>query len=221
METKEVTNGAVSTSTRRAWILMLLYALERNLATPIEKSELHYIAYFANALSAVFGLEPNDGKILKATRGPLYTNLQWELDRLVFMNLASITEIKFGPEKGEFNARYELTESGLRVAQDIALSSKPSTLLADYLLELVSSFDRVDTSVPRTLDFDANYSDHSVAAGEVIDFAEWSLENFSLDAARYIVESFSPLVGNRPANELDLYARYLGQMVTRGESTSE
>jgi hypothetical protein len=204
--------------TRRAWIVLLLYALERNTLTPTRKFELHDIAYYANSMAPVFGLEPNDGKILKARRGPLYTDLQWEVDRLVFMGLVEISEITFGPEKGQFSASYGLSDSGLRIAKEIAAVKGQPALLADFLMELISAFGRAGTSdFPKTFDRDANYSNRSTSEGEVIDFAEWSETNYTFDATKFISEGFSDFIGIQPAEELDLYIRYLTQVSTRGD----
>ncbi len=80
---------------RRIRLIMLLHAAESAGLAPIGILQLHSIAYLSNVLAPVWELSPLEGKVMKRRGGPFYPALQHDLDELVSLGLASITNLGY------------------------------------------------------------------------------------------------------------------------------
>ena len=78
---------------KRIRLLMLLDAADYSVLSPIQTARLHALAFLADVLSPIYGLSALSGTIVKRRIGPYFPELQGELDRLVGMGLAEVTDL--------------------------------------------------------------------------------------------------------------------------------
>jgi hypothetical protein len=200
---------------RRVWVLCLVDAVEQAGLTPIRSDRLHRLAFLANCLSPTYGLDPLDGKIYKYRSGPLYPDIQWDLDRMAMQGLIQIADIAQIPVSGItlFAANYSMQQKGIEIVQEFARAPQICRRCA-FLAEVAAAFGslRGDNQEFAALK-DATYDDPDMATGDLIDFAEWQDRNFSTKTANAFGQ-FVP--GRLPLNNRDrlyLYFRYLDRVV--------
>ena len=87
---------------RRVRVLMLLDAIDYAVLAPISVQRFHTFAYLADVLSPIFQFVAISGKILKRRFFPYFPDLQWELDRLIGLDL--VTTIDLAPVVEESQA---------------------------------------------------------------------------------------------------------------------
>ena len=80
---------------RRVRVLMLLDAVDYAVLGPISVQRFHTFAFLADVLSPIFRFVSISGKILKRRSFPYFPDLQWELDRLIGLDL--VTTIDLAP----------------------------------------------------------------------------------------------------------------------------
>lgn len=195
---------------RQVRLLMLLDAAEGAGIAPIELRALHTYAFLSNVLAPVWSAQVFDGSLLKCPGGPFYPALQRDLDRLVGLGLASITNLGHVLDedgrwrlRGAFSLNRELSAGALRVMDSLPQQRSVRAFLQEiaYAVSALS-----DSELDRLPEEDPTYSDSTISYGNVVDFAEWRQLNYSANAADY----FAVLTeGAAPSELLHLYVRHL------------
>lgn len=199
-------------------LLTLLRAAERAGLVPLDVLALHTFAYLANVLSPVWEMAPMDGRILKRRGGPFYPVLQHDLDRLVGLGVVVITGLGHEIDddgrwrlRGAFRLNAELAGAALHAIDSFVDEQAVSSFLSELGLALSSL---PEDTFPRAPMEDATYADTLVAAGNVVDFAEWQRRNFSANAARRFLDLMPEGVQATRSELLHLYVRHLRSRLT-------
>jgi hypothetical protein len=208
----------VELARRRMWLLFLLDGAERAGLTPMPGHRFHRMIFLANALSPVYEIPLFDGEILKIRRGPFYPDLQWDLDRLVFMGMAELSSIEYAREEtGEWwlFADYALSPSGLKCVQKILEESPRARTRHDFCLEIAGAYAGLSAHAREEAALkDANFRHPDTSYGNLIEFAARA-RNFSAHAAEGF-QKFAPIgMELDDRDKLHLYFRYLNRMVER------
>ena len=195
---------------RQVRLLMLLDAAENAGIAPIELRTLHTYAFLSNVLAPVWNTDVFDGHLLKRRSGPFYPALQHDLDRLVGLGLALITNLGHTLDEdgrwrlsGAFSLNRELSANALEVMDALPHQRRVRSFLQEiaYAMSALS-----DSEVHRLPEEDPTYSDYIVSYGNVVDFADWRNLNYSANAAQH----FATLTeGTTPGELLHLYVRHL------------
>ena len=212
--------GADGALRRRVRLIVLLNAAEESGIAPIPILRLHMLAYLANVLAPVWDMPALDGKVLKRQGGPFYPSLQRDLDRLVGMGVARIsnlTHLLDESNRWRLEGSYCLNHSfSERILQQIDTFADERQL-ARFIQELAFAVSTLsDIDFDNAMTEDATYSDPLVDVGNVVDFAEWQQKNFSANAAE-VFEKYLP-AGSRttPGEKLHLYVRHLHSRIHGG-----
>lgn len=198
----------------RVWMLLLVDAAARNGLTPISKLRLHRLAYLANCLSPVYGIRPNDERIVKYKRGPYYPVFQWHLDRLVGQQLLQLSKVRyFNDEYGAWmDASYAVAKRGVLLAHSIFATAEMKGL-SEYLLEVAKAFAfRKDESLDGMALADLTYSDQRRAGGSVIDFSDPATNLSVLGAHSFVSLVRDPRLITEE-DQIYLYMEYLGKTI--------
>jgi hypothetical protein len=221
MTATESLNGLSFPSARRqVRLLVLLDAAQQAGLSPINVLRLHAFAYLSNVLAPVWDLRALDGKILKRRGGPFYPALQRDLDRLVGMGLAEISNL--GHVKDDYG-RWRL-EGSYQLHREFA--DAPLALLAEYeeerfltsfVVELGYALSALsDEEMDQVFTEDATYSDPTIGFENVVDFGEWHRINYSANAADEF-EKLMPSGARATLGErLHLYVRHLHRRIHGG-----
>lgn len=205
-------------SWRTLRVLSVLTAAARAGIVPLRQTDLHALAYLANAMSPIWNLPPQDSKVLKQTDGPYYPALQRSLDRLVGAGLVSVDESEFLVTRGT-NVRFLATfRVDLQRAQPIldALWQYPvERRVFQLLVELcLSASSTVEDELAETALVDLNFADPGVQLGHEVD-ALGARESASVALARRFAGVMPPGVRATPATSVQLYVKYLQQSLVR------
>lgn len=171
---------------RQLRLIILLDAAEGAGLVPMSILRLHTFAYLANVLAPVWDMPAQDGKVLKRRGGPFYPALQRDLDRLVGMNIAVISDLGYSLDEakrwhleGRYRLNRELASSILGRAQQFEEENRSIAFIRElaYALSALS-----DEEIDRAMTEDATYSDPLIDIGNVVDFAEWRRLNYTANA---------------------------------------
>jgi hypothetical protein len=205
---------------RRIRLVVILDAAERASLAPLPVVQLHTLAFFANVLSPVWQMPPLEGSLLKRRGGPYYPPLQRDLDRLVGVGVAIISDL--GHERDD-EARWRL-EGSYRLNRQFAdriidaIAAWPSEqMVMKFVRELalaVSALD--DEEIDRSTRADATYSDPQVDFGSVVDFAQFRDLNYAANAANEIGRFLPGGVTPTSGEKLHLYVRHLHKRLQGG-----
>lgn len=184
-------NSATPSYYRRYWIVLLLRATTFSGVSTVPSDLFHRLVYFVNALMPAVGLQSETARVLKATYGPFFPDYQWDLDRLVGASLVHVVDFRSQTEETNFFGSYAISRSGVDFAEKIAMSSEFFSDVERAISEIVSAF----VSTPRALSslapsFDANFGQDTIGPGCIIDFGEWSDDNYSSEAAQFLYDSW-------------------------------
>jgi hypothetical protein len=202
---------------RRVNLLLLLDAAEQADLTPLPSQQLHRMAFLANGLSPIYDVPIVDGEILKYRRGPFYSDLQWDVDRLVFMGFAEISNIRH--ERDEhgwwFFADYALSQKGIGTVEQVIAAITSARERHAFYLEVAGAYStlRQEGRDDAALE-DANFRNEDALLDFVIDFSEPET-NFSAQAANGFSRLAPAGVSLSNRDKLYLYFRYLNRMVER------
>ena len=195
---------------RQVRLLMLLDGSELAGVAPIRLRRLHTYAYLSNVLAPVWKTRVFDGRLLKRRGGPFYPALQHDLDRLVGLGLAQITDLGHVLDEdnqwrldGAYTLNYELAGEALKVINEF-----PQELeIRSFLLEMAYAVSALsDSEFDLLPSEDPTYSDSNVGYENVIDFDEWRNQNYSANVTRH----FASVSGQAtPSELLHLYVRHL------------
>jgi hypothetical protein len=205
---------------RRIRLVVILDAAERAGLVPLPVVQLHAMAFFANVLSPVWQMPPLEGSLLKRRGGPYYPPLQRDLDRLVGMGVAVISNLGHARDDGghwRLEGSYRLNgQFADRIIE--AIGSWPNEqAIVGFMRELalaVSALD--DDEIGPAARADATYSDPQVDFGSVVDFAEWRDLNYTANAANEIGRFLPGGVTPTSGEKLHLYVRHLHKRLLGG-----
>ena len=199
---------------RRIRLLLLLDGSERAGLSPINVRRLHTYAYLSNVLAPVWNARVFDGSLLKRRAGPFYPALQRDLDRLVGLGLASISDVGHVRDEdgqwrldGSFALNYELARTALDTVNEFPREIEIRSFLLEiaYALSILS-----DSEFDSLLYEDPTYSDKNVSYENVVDFADLRDLNYSADLAW----RFLPLLDRAtPGELLHLFVRHLRRRI--------
>ncbi|MGE4263303.1 MAG: hypothetical protein AB7E46_02370 [Desulfovibrio sp.] len=198
---------------RRLRLVFLLDSAEAAGLTPIPITLLHAYAYLSNVLAPVWELSPLDGKVLKRKGGPFYPALQQELDNLVGMGMAVVSNLGYALNENNtwrLQGFYKLNRQISKPVLDLVNQFEEETKELFFIKELGYALSalRLEDLHGALLE-DATYSDPVAQMGNVVDFAEWKDANFSTNAANYFENYFDRSSSVSPGNKLHLYVRHL------------
>jgi len=199
---------------RQVRIVGILSATERAGTSPLPAADLHLIAYFADALAPVWGLEILDAQLLKRQDGPMSPALQRDVDLLVGRGLVDASSISHARDAaGEWRlvANYALNDRYSPAVLDrIGFFPEQVDELA-FLREVVFAISSLGLGgMPLASHSDAAYGDEVVANGRMVDIAEYAgRENVTARVALRFGELLRPDVELAPAEMIHLYIREL------------
>jgi hypothetical protein len=210
----------LGTPQRRIRLVVLLDAAEDAGLTPLPIMRLHTFAYLSNVLSPVWDMPVLDGKLLKRHGGPFYPTLQRDLDRLVGMGVAVISELghvldeeKRWRLEGSYRLNRKFSAEILHRLREFPTERRFTSFVQEIAFALSALSDE---DLDRAMTEDATYSDSFVDFGNVVDFAEWQQKNYSANAARYFDNLLPGGTHATPGEKLHLYVRHLQTRIHDG-----
>jgi len=176
---------------RRYWILLVLRATCLAGSGTVSSDFFHKLVYYVNALLPSVGLPSETARVMKASYGPFFPEYQWDLDRLVGAGLVEVADLQWISTDQRFFGKYRITRRGQVLAEHVASGTGGLADIERAISEMVSAF----LSTPAALTtlaakLDANFGQDTVREGQVIDFGEWSGENHSRDAAKFLFHNW-------------------------------
>lgn len=185
---------------------------------PIKFSHIHAMAYLAEALSPVWGVESTTGEVLKREGLPFFPRLQTSLDRLIWRGVVEVDDfsyIKDAREKWVLEATCHLSlDRSQEILRRLRLFAD-ETERGDLYLEIALGLAHSDNITELFLT-DASYSDPSVSVDRLIDFSP----DTSLNLSARVADEFSRLAvsggGLGSGERVALYIAHLRRTATRG-----
>ena len=189
-------------------------AADRLGLSPISKVRLHRLIFLTNCLAEVFSTLSPSQKIIKYKRGPYYPDVQWQLDRLVTMDLVTVDKLKL--EKDEYGpwleGDYCINNSGIKLIDQIC-KKQLGLSLKKYVDELVFAFIRIPVDHLDDIALkDLNYGQAGIAEGALITFDEPD-ENKALLKIKEFENFASSMINNREFEKARIYLQYLDKVV--------
>lgn len=204
--------GSESQTVRRGRMLLLLEAAEHAGLTPIPLLDLHALAFFANVLSPVWDLLPQERSVVRRRGGPYYPELQEDVDVLVGNGLVSIEGLTYVAEGDSWRleGKFSICGEGAYEVGHVLRRFEDENRLFEFYRELAFALATVPGVLrARTAEEDPTYGDRNYGEGAVIDFAQWRQKNYSENAARHFDEVMPNGRAASAAQKLHLYARHL------------
>lgn len=200
----------------RARLLQIVASLERVGVTPVSNRDLHSIAYLSNVLSPLWEVEPLETSVLKDRNGPRSSILEHEIDLCVGNGLLIVETLTADPENpSQLSASYRLNARvALPIVAEIAMLPDEQPVTA-YLNEIAFAFSEIQPGGRDDLALqDAAWSNPSIAAGRIVDFANhqrYPTSNLTVQAAEAF-QKYAPagFTYNR-AEKLLMYMRLLNR----------
>jgi hypothetical protein len=196
---------------RRFWILALLAGVEKAGASPMDIKKLNLLAYFANAVSRCYDIEPVNPILLKEKQGPLYPEVMFDLNRLVGVTMVRVGDIVLKKEAKLAIANYSITAKGLSYLDSAVEISNELRRIAHALDKTAIAFCRSyqEITAESVHKLDANLSDPKFAEGDIVDFGQWDNYSATSEAVKYVEQQVKITAFQNVSNAVNLYARYL------------
>ena len=117
---------------QRIRILMLLDAADYAVISPIPIPRFHALAFLADVLSPVYKFAPLTSRILKRRAGPYFPDLQWQIDRLIGLNLVTPHKLtpNIGTEGACVNAALSLERQYSRSFLSVSIPNRSFSITA-------------------------------------------------------------------------------------------
>lgn len=204
---------------RRVRILMLLDASDYAVISPIPIFRFHALAFLADVLSPIYDFPPMSGRILKRRSSPYFPDLQWEIDRLIGLNMVTPLEVSpvIKASRAYLHLSLALERGRAAPLLDMVYLEPSFCSLRDYFRELAGALSNIDDAdLDGATKLDATWE--SGHMGAVIDYAEWRAKNYSTLGADRIEEIAVQTFGDQgaqlsPAAKVNLYVRYLKRAI--------
>lgn len=197
---------------RKVRLILLLEAALKAGLSPVPVKLLHAFAYLANVLSPVWDLPPLEGKILKKARGPFYPEFQHDLDILVGIGMAQISEAKHVNEGGRWHleGRFEIRPEFCQQLLAMITHFEEEQKMRFFITELAYALAAIGKEeLENAILEDATYANPLNGDGSVVDFAEWKKENISKNAANLFSKYTAEKQYTSPGKKIHLYVRHL------------
>jgi hypothetical protein len=194
----------------RTWLMLALDACDRAGLTPIAKFRFHRLIFLSNCLAELFKATPPSKRVIKYKRGPFYPDVQWQLDRLVTMGLASISNLVIeADEHGPWmEADYNINDSGIEMVREVKLTALGEAT-SRYIDEVVFAFARVQDNFQNNIALsELNYSEPGIAEGALITFED-AKNNQAMGKVDEFERIAPTLLAQRTREKVQLYLRYL------------
>jgi hypothetical protein len=221
MVSKRVTdNFLVARTEGRLRAMALIEAAERASLTPIPIERLHSLAYLADVLSPVWGLEPFDKAALKTEQAPFFATFQAAVDILVLEGMIEVSDFAYEHVsagniklKAKYASRYDdpFVNSVLSfLYEDEIYSAK-----IEYFTALAIAMSRLpDSEIEYAASKDAAWENPDVPIDNLVDITN-ELGAAIATPTTHTIDYFgkNAVGGVRlgRASNLRLYASYLGQ----------
>jgi hypothetical protein len=200
---------------RRIRLLMLLDSADYAVISPVSTARLHAFAYLADVLSPIYNLTTLSGVVLKRRIGPYFPELQWDLDRIVGLGLADVTNLRQVVEVSHayLVASFNLRREGAEPILDVVYRDESFLMLRDFFRELAGALGAVpEDDLDATAQADVTWM--TGHRGTVIDYGEWRASNYSELSTERIEELARERFSRTglklaPAAKVNLYVRYL------------
>lgn len=200
---------------RRIRVLMLLDAADYAVISPISGQRFHTFAFLADVLSPIYNFRPTSSRILKRRLIPYFPDLQWEVDRLIGLDLIAPTDLTPVIESSRAYVTLSLSLHRLRATPvlEVVYSHHEFSVLRDYFRELAGALSNVqDSELDHATRQDMTWN--SGHMGSLIDYAEWRAQNYSILGANKIEEFVARSLGDHntrlsPLAKVTLYVKYL------------
>ena len=198
---------------RKIRVVAILAAADRAGLAPMPASQLHTIAYFADALAPVWDLRILDSQRLKQDPGPMSPELQRDIDELAGRGVVTVTDVTYvsgASGRWRVAGNYVLNSSfGSRILDAIERFPETRAELG-FVSEVVYAVSGLgDTALSRAPGRDAAYGSEVIDEGELIDFDSSEGTNPTARVAMRIGELMRAEVRLAPAEMIHLYVREL------------
>ena len=202
---------------RRTWLVLLLDGAAKAGLTPIDQTIMHHAAYLANALAPVYDLPVENGLVTRWKRGPFFSEVQWDLDRLAVMGLTTLhsVETREDDDGWWFRVQYATgprTRDFLKEVEHVEQVRHWGRFHCELMASLASL---PDADLRWTTIADANYAntvDGDLEASEVvIDFDDLRKRNFTNRTVRRIDRQLPKQMELNDRDRIHLYLGYLAQ----------
>lgn len=205
---------------RRLRVVALLAGARRAATTPVDVSQLHALAYFADALSPVWDLGIVAPQLLKRVAGPFSPALQADVDGLVGQGVVVASGVQHvqDPDSGwRLQAAYRLNWDFASRILDQARSFARWDREVRFVEEVVLAFSTLDQDrLLAALAADASYGDIEVSAGRLLDIArDEEHPNLTARVALRFRHLLEPQVQLMPPEMVHLYVRELDRRISR------
>lgn len=166
---------------RQVRLIVLIDSAEKAGLAPLSVGRLHTFAFLSNVLAPVWDMPVLDGKVLKRRGGPFYATLQRDLDSLVGMGVAIISNLGHTldeQKRWRLEGSYRLHRLYANRILDRIAGFEEERRFSGFVEELAFALSALsDEDLDKVTTEDATYSDPIVDFGNVLDFAEWQHKN--------------------------------------------
>jgi hypothetical protein len=201
----------------------LVDAAEQAALTPVPVERLHALAYLADVLSPVWGLQPFDPVALKTDREPFFGRFQDQLDDLVVVGLLEVVTFGYieipNSSIGEvaLRARYHLRYEAEHLAPLLSFIRADEELgrRLQFFVALASAVARLpDEEIARAVTKDATWDDADIPVDDLVRLRTPTGKRRSTrtDGTLAVFDELSP--GGAPlggAARLRLYTAFLAE----------
>lgn len=198
--------------------LLAIVAAATDSGEPVSSESIHAIAYFADVLAPVYGVEVLYPQILKRARVAAVPEMQHHLDRLVGVGILAISEVQYSLQASavRLRANYTLNESLAEPVLDAMQRRAHTRVEMQYVRELTLALLGLGTdALWRAAEADATYGDPNVDQGTIVDVLP-SGPGQSSRAVQF-ARAFGTLASGAslaPSELINLYVRHLYAILT-------
>jgi hypothetical protein len=205
---------------RQLRVLAILAGARRAGISPLAVGQLHTIAYFADALAPVWGLDILDAQLLKRRSGPFSPVLQADIDHLVGIGVVTPTHVEHvRDEEGAWrlDASYQLNDAFAAPILERAMTFRERAQEVRFVEEVVLAVSSLSPeAIEAAAATDASYGDVEVAIDGLVDISQEDNEpNFSTRVALRFGKLMRSEVTLSPAEMVHLYVRELDKRLQR------
>jgi hypothetical protein len=208
----------LATLRRQLRLIAVLHTAADVGLTPLPSTQLHVVAYFADALAPVWDLRIIDSQLLKRQSGPMSPALQRDLDLLVGRGVVAATDVRHVEDSDgawRLDALYALNPRFADPIIRAALAFPAEQAQFDYVREVVYAIASLGLAqIASAPPSDAAYGDSLVDVGGLLDIAPPDA-NRTVHVARRFGELVSDEVDLTNAEMVHLYVRELYKRLER------
>ncbi len=190
--------------------LLLVEAVCRANPGPVSMTAVHIVAYLAEALAPVWGLESHERQVLKRAGSPYFPGLQQVVDDLICRG--AVTVVHYDPSMGKHtdlvaNATIDLVHEVVQPAVELAEQFSNLRDLSHLYLEVALAASRAP-DLGRLVALDASYSNPTVSLNRLI-----QLGTGEPRGSAALAEKIGKLLNERVASRGEKISLYVGHLV--------